>query len=495
MVSVYAVPVDATVFCGLCRFDIPCWHLPNIPPWKRQKNAIPTAWNKLIIRSCFWLRWCSECTLEDSKRPNPNCSNYNAPTSFILPQLGAHGALKIIKQLSFQFVLSLTLHQIIPPLHPLSSPLAVSGAPGLRCPQHPRRRPRRGAAPGWRCGRRQPRGAVVSHLRRRRARRRQRLEGSTPWLSTAKPRLQWEKLQSLEWIPWVSSFPKLYGELAQWQPLSLLVSVKITKTTNWRNLPQQNFRKRENLFLRLTKLISTYLKHFQSLFHTLTVVGPIRPIQVANVQEFFSLKMSYDVLCCFTSMFYHRHAENVLSKVDIACGPAVMGHPKDTSDYQCMPLCSVALSPHVLSLAKYLSPWRMRRFTKSQSHLITTNPATAVCAWRMENHQTTFLPVCSFTHSASDHPSTPPPVVPTGRFRGPWPSLSAASTAAPAATSCSTAAVWPLPAAQCSGVQPQAPKGSETSTAGGLHPVALHRPTPAAAGETAICRVISFKIV
>ena len=32
--------------------------------------------------------------------------------------------------------------------------------------------------------------------------------------------------------------------------------------------------------------------------------------------------------------------------------------------------------------------------------------------------------VCSFTHSASDHPSTPPPVVPTGRFRGPWPSLS-----------------------------------------------------------------------
>jgi hypothetical protein len=73
--------------------------------------------------------------------------------------------------------------------------------------------------------------------------------------------------------------------------------------------------------------------------------------------------------------------------------------------------------------------------------------------------------------------------------------LLTASTAAPAATSCSTAAVWPLPAAQCSGVQPQAPKGSETSTAGGLHPVALHRPTPAAAGETAICRVISFKIV
>ena len=42
--------------------------------------------------------------------------------------------------------------------------------------------------------------------------------------------------------------------------------------------------------------ISTYLKHVQPLFHTNnTVVGCSRPIQVANVQEFFSLKMSYDV--------------------------------------------------------------------------------------------------------------------------------------------------------------------------------------------------------
>ena len=87
-------------------------------------------------------------------------------------------------------------------------------------------------------------------------------------------------------------------------------------------------------------------------------------------------------------------------------------------------------------------------------------------------------PGCSFTHSASDHPCTPAPVVPTGRFRGPWPSLSTASTAAPAARSRSTTAVWPLKAAYLSGVSPQAPKGSETSTAGGLHPVALHRPPP-----------------
>ena len=85
-------------------------------------------------------------------------------------------------------------------------------------------------------------------------------------------------------------------------------------------------------------------------------------------------------------------------------------------------------------------------------------------------------------------------------FVGPGPSLSAASTVAPAARSCSRMAVWPATAAWCSGVAPQAPKGSETSTAGGLHPVALHRQTPAAVGETAICRVnsvsfIFFKIV
>ena len=86
-------------------------------------------------------------------------------------------------------MLSLTLHQIIPPLHSLSSPPAVSGAPGHSfVQQHPRRRPRRGAAPQRRCGRNeQPPSAAVSHLRRRRARRRQRLEGSTPWLSTAHP--------------------------------------------------------------------------------------------------------------------------------------------------------------------------------------------------------------------------------------------------------------------------------------------------------------------
>ena len=47
--------------------------------------------------------------------------------------------------------------------------------PGLCRPQHRRRHPLRGAAPPRRRGQWQPRGAAVSNLRRRRARRRQRL--------------------------------------------------------------------------------------------------------------------------------------------------------------------------------------------------------------------------------------------------------------------------------------------------------------------------------
>ena len=79
-----------------------------------------------------------------------------------------------------------------------------------------------------------------------------------------------------------------------------------------------------------------------------------RPIRIANVQEFFSLKMVYDVLWCFTSMSYHRHAENVLSKVDMARGQFLLYPCSDGAPEKCqwMPLCSVALSPHVLSLAK-----------------------------------------------------------------------------------------------------------------------------------------------
>ena len=110
------------------------------------------------------------------------------PISFTLPQLCAHGALKVIKELSTEVVLSLTLHQIRPALHPLSSPPAVSGAPGLCWSQHPRRHPRQGAAPRRQFGRCQPPCAAVSNLRRRRARRRQRLappRGSPPPTPTA----------------------------------------------------------------------------------------------------------------------------------------------------------------------------------------------------------------------------------------------------------------------------------------------------------------------
>ena len=145
--------------------------------------------------------------------------------------------------------------------------------------------------------------------------------------------------------------------------------------------------------------------------------------------------------------------------------------------------CVLSLCHLVYCHLPNISLWHLRKFTKSQSHLQQIPPSSFIlpqlCAHdAFKSHQTTCHRVCSFTHSASHHPCTPPPVVPTGRFRGPWPSLSTASTAAPAARSCSTAAVWPSSAAQCRGVRPQAPKGSETSTAGGLHPVALHRPPP-----------------
>ena len=208
------------------------------------------------------------------------------------------------------------------------------------------------------------------------------------------------------------------------------------------------------------------------------------------------LMMSCDVSHrCLTIVMQRMCCQRSTLRVGNSC--CIMLYPcSDGAPQRCqwMPLCSVALSPHVLSLAKYLSQWRMRRFTKSQSHLITTNPGTAVCAWRIENHQTTFLPVCSFTHSASDHPSTPP--VPTGRLWAPG-------------LLCPQHPRWrprrgAAPGWRCGRRQPRGAVVSnlrrrrETSTAGGaggLHPVALHRPPPTAVGETAICRVISFKIV
>ena len=233
--AVMGHPKDASgCHCVLLFCHLMYCHLPNSSPWHlRRFTKSPSHSEYHLVLSCH---------------SSVHMAHWKSSNNF-KPSLFFHS-----------LCIRSSLHST-----PSRPPPAVSGAPGLLCPQHPRWRPWRGAAPGWRCGRRQPRGAVVSNLRRRRARRRQRLEGlegSTPWLSTAHPPLQWEKLQSVEW-----SLSKLYSELVQWQPLSLLVFVKITKTTNWWNLPQQKIRKRENSYLTpITKLISTYLKHSQALF-------------------------------------------------------------------------------------------------------------------------------------------------------------------------------------------------------------------------------------
>ena len=58
------------------------------------------------------------------------------------------------------------------------------------------------------------------------------------------------------------------------------------------------------------------------------------------------------------------------------------------------------------------------------------------------------LPSPCQSHSRNDPKTLPRP----------RPSLSAASTVAPAEISCSTTAAWPLRAARCSGVSPRAPR-------------------------------------
>ena len=131
------MPMDATVFC---RFDTSC---------------IVTC---QISHHSVW---------EDSRNPNPIYSKYH------LLVLSCHSRVRMAHwKSSNNFPPRLFFHSLCirSSLHstPSRPPPAVSGAPGLLCPQHPRWRPRRGAAPGWRCGRRQPRGAVVSNLRRRR---------------------------------------------------------------------------------------------------------------------------------------------------------------------------------------------------------------------------------------------------------------------------------------------------------------------------------------
>ena len=149
----------------------------------------------------------------------------------------AHGAFKIPKQLVNRvcsFTHSASHHPFTPPPvvptphRPFPGPLAFVA------PQHPRRRPRRGAAPPWR------RGPIARHLvlrcphlRRRRARRRQRLEAPPRGSPPPTPTLAVGETRNLR--SEVREFHLFQNCVASWLNGShylLLVFVKITKTTN-----------------------------------------------------------------------------------------------------------------------------------------------------------------------------------------------------------------------------------------------------------------------
>ena len=177
-------------------------------------------------------------------------------------------------------------------------------------------------------------------------------------------------------------------------------------------------------------------------------------------------------------MSSHRHAENVLSKVsqkvDIACGQFVLYPYGDGAPQRHAIGCHCVLSLCHLMYCHLpnISLCRLRKFTKSQSHLQQIPPISFIMpqlcahgAFKITNHLSPRLFFHSLCIRSSLHSiplSSPPPAV----SRAPGPLLLAASTAAPAARSRSTAAVRPSSAARCSGVEHQAPKGLETSTAG-----------------------------
>ena len=176
---------------------------------------------------------------------------------------------------------------------------------------------------------------------------------------------------------------------------------------------------------------------------------------------------------------YHRHAENVLSRVDIACGhiPAEIGHPKDASGRHCvLSLCHLMYC-HLPNI----SPWRLRRFTKSHSKpIITTYPATALCTctFKIIKQLVTelfyhSLCVRSSLHSTPCHPHHP--------FQGP---LANAVHRIHGSARCKEplhdggVVVVPGPVQRC-----------PTSGAEGL------REPPLAVGETAICVVKSLSFI
>ena len=157
--------------------------------------------------------------------------------------------------------------------------------------------------------------------------------------------------------------------------------------------------------------------------------------------------MSYDDLSCFTPMstiiIQTMFCQRSTLRVD-ACGHFVL-YPcsiccSDEAPQRCqwMPLCSVALSHVTIAYAKI----QKSQSTYNKYHLLAL-PCHSSVHMAHSKSSNNLSPSCSFTHSASDHPSTPPPVVPTGHFWAPWPSPPAASTAAPAARSCSRKVAWP----------------------------------------------------
>ena len=143
-------------------------------------------------------------------------------------------------------------------------------------------------------------------------------------------------------------------------------------------------------------------------------------------------------------MFCQRSTLRVGSSCYILLYPWSDGAPE-----KCpwMPLCSVALSPHV-SLAKYLfmAFEKIHKIiqnpnpTYSKYHLVVLSCHSSVHMAHSKSSSNLspslfFHSLCIRSSLQSTRPHRP--------FVGPGPTLSAASTVAPAASSCSTTAAWP----------------------------------------------------
>ena len=182
---------------------------------------------------------------------------------------------------------------------------------------------------------------------------------------------------------------------------------------------------------------------------------------------------------CFTIIMQRMCCQRSTLHVGNSCYiPAVMGRPKDASGCHCvLSLCHLMYHhlPKYPTMAFEKIPKIQIPSTANTTYQFY--PATALCTWRIQNHQTTFHRGCSFTHSASDHPSTPFPVVPTGRFWGPLASFVHSIHGGARGEELlhdGGVAVVSRPVQRCR------TSGAEGlgDVNGWLHPVALHRPPP-----------------